>query len=641
MIQRWGIRARVAFAAIVPALLLALVLTLFYTNAQFNSIEEAHLSRARALARQIAAASEYAVFSGDQPTLERLTRAALAEEGVLGVSVIDRDGGLIVNSRLPGHAGPLTGQLAITSGVERVGVLHRITEPILSGSVALDDPLTALSTDSNTPDAAAPPLLGYVVLDLSSQPMLQQRATLQRDGALVVALMLIGTLLLALKMSRGVSRPIREVAQAVERLGRGEFDVRVRPVGGGSLLSLASGVNKMANELAITHDDLNARIASATAELRARKEEAEVANVAKSRFLAAASHDMRQPMHALGLFLAELTAHRLPAESKRLLNQILTCSRVMEALLDSLLDISRLDAGMLEPRPRPVELQSILTHLEATEMKDAERRGLCLKIRPTALWTVTDPTLLNRILSNLVSNAIRYTPAGRILVACRRRRDHVRIEVRDSGIGIPVEAHALIFEEFVQLDNPERAHEKGLGLGLAIVSKLTQLLGHHIELHSTPGQGSVFSLTVPLSQPLEKPVNEHARLPGDLRGIRIAVVDDDALALAGISSLLQSWGCEVIAERDAQTAFARAVSAEAAPTVVLSELRLDREDSGLVLIERLRTHFGHTFAAALLTADTSLEAVATARSACLPLLGKPLRPARLRAFLTRCVVDGT
>jgi len=635
MIESWGIRSRVILVAVLPMLVLALLLTGFYTTSRLADLEEAYNARGKAFARQLVAASEYAVFSGNRDALQQLTTAIQAEEGVTSVMIVDRLGEALALSGTPGSPHEPSITLTKRPGAQVDGVVVRIVEPIVPVSVKLDENLTTVSLD----DSGGPehqPILGHVVLELSLDHLDASRMELLRTGGLTILIALLATLMLAIRMSNGVSTPIRQVASTVNRIGQGRFDERVPTVGGGSLRTLAEGVNDMASELASMHTNMQRRIEDATSELRTRKEEAERANLAKSRFLAAASHDLRQPMHALSLFIGEFSQQKLDARSTYLLKHVAASAEAMEDLLDSLLDISKLDAGALEPGIRPFALQPLLDRVEASLRPTALEKGLELKTRPTLAWASSDPVLFERILSNLLSNAVRHTRTGRVLVACRRRGSKLRLEVRDSGVGIPLDSQSVIFQEFVQLDNPGRTRERGLGLGLAIVRKLTDLLAHPLYLNSAPGRGSVFSVEMPACAPLPERLtgSDQAREPGDLAGLKVAVIDNDPLARAAIEGLLLSWNCEVTACVDHHILI-DALSRHGPPNLVISDYHLAGSASGMQAIAALRQRFGASLPAALITGDTGPETLRIAQEAGLPVLHKPVRPARLRALLNR------
>lgn len=635
MISNWGIRARVMLAAVVPTLALAVVLTVFYTTSRLADLDEAHADRGRAFTRQLAAASEYAVFSGNLTALHKLTAAAIAEGDVVGAAILGRDGELLADSGHFDRSLLPVGNAPYTAGQSASGSVLRFIEPIQPSRLDLDDGLAAVAMEGSGRQVLNEPL-GSVVLVLSRERLQSQRDKLLWAAAGSVGLVLLGSILLASHLSRGVSGPIREVAQTVARIGEGKLSERVPIMGGGSLRTLAEGVNEMAERLAGAHDELARQVAEATAELRARKEEAERANLAKSRFLAAASHDLRQPMHALGLFIAELAQHAHAPESLRLVHKIAASAEAMEDLLDSLLDISKLDAGVLHPNVRPFALAPVLERIAAEQRPAALERDLELRVRPRHYWVESDPVLFERILTNLVSNAIRYTPSGRVLIACRRRGERLRVEVRDSGIGIAAEAQDIIFQEFVQLNNPERSRDKGLGLGLAIVRRLIALLGHHLEVRSVPGGGSVFAVELPLARPDEGVGAPAAdRLPGDLAGLRVALIEDDPLARAGMESLLASWGCVIVSVADPAALLETLAGQDEPPQLVISDFRLHGPLNGIEAIALVRQHYGAALPAVLISGDTGADTLRKAQTDGLPLLHKPVRPARLRALLHR------
>ncbi|NMG53506.1 response regulator [Aromatoleum aromaticum] len=617
--------------AVLPTLVLAIVLTAFYTGSRVTDHREAHVARGQAFARQLAAASEYAVFSGNRESLRRLAGAMLAETDVLGVMIIDRNGDALAQSGQLDATLPLPPRAAWTRGLVTASGTLRVIEPVLPTSLDLDDGFDGAALDTLS-GAGTPPMLGTVVVDISRAQLNARQNELLVIGSAAILMVLIGSLVLAHYMSRGVTGPIRRVASAVERIGRGQFSARLSDIGGGTLRTLAEGVNQMAAKLASAHEDMSRQIADATAELRARKDEAERATLSKSRFLAAASHDLRQPMHALGLFIAELSQHTHAPASRRLVERIAASAEAME----NLLDISKLDAGVLEPHISVFPLQPILDRIAAEQRPRLGTKDLLLRTRPTPLWVESDPVLFERIIGNLVSNAVRYTRKGHILVACRRRGERVRIEVRDNGVGIAAEAHEIIFQEFIQLDNPARSRDKGLGLGLAIVRRLTDLLGHRLAVRSRPGRGSVFAIEVPVAQPVEyAEPGETCRQPGDLAGIRVALVDDDPLAQSGMRSLLTSWGCEVTAGSDIESVLETLARSGHEPQLIISDYRLHGNSNGIDAIRVTRARYGENLPAALISGDTAPETLRLAQGESLALLHKPVRPARLRALLNR------
>ena len=282
-------------------------------------------------------------------------------------------------------------------------------------------------------------------------------------------------------------------------------------------------------------------------QLETANRQLELADRYKSHFLASASHDLRQPLHALNLFVAQLPTEKKPAERKRLVSRIDAAVASMNELFEALLDMTKLEAGILQANPAEFAAQRLLDRIETTFAELADKKGLSLRVVPCSAWVRSDPILLERILFNLVGNAVRYTARGGVVVGCRRRATQLRIDVCDTGAGIPEDQRQSIFSEFYQLATPAPDRKAGLGLGLAIVDRLGRLLGHPVQLQSNPGRGSRFSVLVPLAAELRDTVPLPAALQvTDLaRGKRVMVIDDDLLVLDGMRGILQSWGCRV------------------------------------------------------------------------------------------------
>lgn len=638
MIERWGIRARVTFVAFLPMLVVAALMTATHTGLRLSDLDQALRARAQAHARQLAAASEYAIFAGDNETLGQLADALMLEDDVAAIAIIGADGQVLVRSgRFAATLPPTNPYPMPVHALETPeGRWLRVVEPIRPSHLPTED---VFGNGMAQADAAQPPL-GQLVVDVSLASLQQRRSELLWIAAGWMVIAAVGSLLLARRMSRSVSVPIREAADAVLSIGRGQLYRRVRVDGGGSLRALAEGVNEMAERLENAHTSMVRRIDEATAELRARKDEAERANLAKSRFLAAASHDLRQPLHALGLFLSELAQQPLDERSRQITGRLTASTEAMEGLLDSLLDISRLDAGVLTPERSVFDMHAKLEHIIAGQASAAAARGLDLRLRCPPCWAVSDPLLFERIVANLLGNAIRYTPQGRVLVVCRRRGERLRVEVRDSGPGIAADDQQVIFQEFVQLGNAERARDKGLGLGLAIVRRLVDLLGHRLDLRSAPDRGSVFAVELPAAPPPEPVSGDREALAlGHFDGLQVALADDDALALGAMSSLLASWGCEVSAAHTADELL-DAVASGSTPDILITDLRLGGTTDGLALIAAVRSQPGRAeLPAVLISGDTAPESLARIQATGVPMLHKPVRPARLRALMHRLLTD--
>ncbi|KAF7599336.1 MAG: hybrid sensor histidine kinase/response regulator [Candidatus Dactylopiibacterium carminicum] len=619
-------RARVLIAAIVPTLVLGILLTALLTFSRLGDLEEALNQRGHAIARQLAASAEYGLFSGNREVLQRLTESALGTSDLYGVAIHDRDGSLMASAGLQQHAGqPLPqGDQSIEGG----GQLLRIAEPVKLSQSLEQDPYTLTG---NVSVRERP--LGEVVVLISRETLDSRKLNQIGTASITLLLVLGGSIGLAFVMSSSVSRPIQRIAEAMAAIGRGELASRVPVEGRGLLRQLAEGINDMAARLTVAHSSQEQRISAATVQLRERTEEAERANHAKSRFLAAASHDLRQPMHALGLFIADLSRKEHSPDTRQLIERIAASAEAMENLLDSLLDISKLDAGVVSSTPRPFALGPILERIGNDYDHAARERGLRLRVRPTLLWVHSDPLLLERILINLVSNALRYTRRGAIMVTARKRGENVLIEVRDSGVGIAPEEQSNIFLEFVQLENPARDRSRGLGLGLAIVRRLADLLYHPLTLRSQPGRGSVFGIMTPIAPaetgPALKPLTEQ-----DFLGRVVTVIDDDVLAQESLVGLLRAWGCFVVASDSLPGLLEALEELEVEPEVIISDYRLPGEYTGLEIIANLRQRFGAELPALLLSGDTGPDTLREATARHVPLLHKPVRPAKLRAAMT-------
>jgi signal transduction histidine kinase/ActR/RegA family two-component response regulator len=366
--------------------------------------------------------------------------------------------------------------------------------------------------------------------------------------------------------------------------------------------------------------------------LEAEKERAEQANLAKSRFLAAASHDLRQPLHALGLFTAALSERLRSDEAPLLVDNIKRSVGALEGLLNALLDISKLDAGSVVPQFRDFSLAFLLAQLSSEYEPQARSKGLAWKCPSSDLVVHTDPALLETILRNLISNALRYTQRGAVRVECSREGDTVCIAVIDTGIGIAAEHQQEIFAEFVQLHNPERDRGKGLGLGLAIVDRLVQLLDHRLELESTTVSGSTFRLLLPLGQAVPaNPVLPKAEPTDDATTLlTVLVIDDESEVREAMRTLLETWGYPVCAVGSLSEALA---SLQHAPGAIIADYRLREERTGAEAIRTLRQTFGEDIPALIVTGDTAPERIRQARESGFAFLHKPVPPAKLRAFL--------
>ncbi len=388
-------------------------------------------------------------------------------------------------------------------------------------------------------------------------------------------------------------------------------------------------------------DERTAELQRLNAELASAKTVAEEANLSKTRFLAAASHDILQPLNAARLYASSLAEGpaRIGGDDERadLAHKVDMSLEAVEEILGALLDISRLDAGATKPEVSDVPVADLMRMLEVEFMPLARSKDLELRFAPTRLAIRTDRRLMRRLLQNLVSNAIKYTVRGKVLIGCRREPKGLRIEVWDTGLGIPADRRRAVFEEFRRLDQGARI-ARGLGLGLSIVERLGRVLEHPVDLRSWPGQGSVFSVTAPLGV-AAVPRAEEAGAPQPssadepLSGLRVLAIDNEVRVLDGMRTLLGRWGCVVVTAEG--LAEARAALADfGAPDLIIADYHLDKGD-GIAAIGALREDLGRTIPAILATADRSVEARDEAARQDIVILHKPLKPAPLRAQLAR------
>ena len=377
-------------------------------------------------------------------------------------------------------------------------------------------------------------------------------------------------------------------------------------------------------------------------ELRAKKalaeqarQEAESANRSKTQFFAAASHDLRQPLHALGLFAAALYDQVKEAEVLKLVKSINASVAALEGLFNELLDIAKIDSGVIKPVLANFRLRGMFDRLRSQFTAEADAKRLRLSVEGDDCVVMSDPILLERILSNLLSNAIRYTAQGEVRLLAAAEGDAVRIEVRDTGVGVRPEHQQRIFEEFFQLGNPARTSAKGLGLGLSIVKRLCGLLAYEMRLASEYGKGSSFSFHVPGGTlPAAAPAVRAAAAPkADLAGRLVVVIDDEPAIVEGMKVLLSRWGVEVIGSLTGEDVIAAVHAKERMPDLIIADYRLGENLNGTQVIEQLRSELDPEIPAILITGSSAPERVSEADSRRYKFLLKPVQPEMLRASL--------
>lgn len=398
---------------------------------------------------------------------------------------------------------------------------------------------------------------------------------------------------------------------------------------------------KLGNDTLITAAirDISQRVEVERA-LRDAKEQAEQASESKSHFLAAAGHDLRQPLHAMRMYLSAL--HDAPAAEQRadLVARMERTTESLAEILDALLDIARLDMGQVQPQPASFPIDDLLQQQVADALPHARAKGLGIHCVASPLHVRTDPGLLARILGNLLSNAVRHTSHGRILVGCQRRGERLRIGVWDTGPGIPHEAEQRIFDEYVQLDNPERSRSNGLGLGLSIVRRLCKLLELPMQLRTHPGRGSMFAVEVPIVAPVHAAI---AAVPGTgksaAHGTRVLFIEDDPEVLEATSMILRLRGFEVHTANDGREALHHLTAQGLDPDVILSDFRLPGEENGAQVVIRVRRHLEREIPVVFMTGDTSEARIRETALTFCDVLRKPLDADQLSHALKQAIAS--
>jgi signal transduction histidine kinase/CheY-like chemotaxis protein len=380
---------------------------------------------------------------------------------------------------------------------------------------------------------------------------------------------------------------------------------------------------------------LIARLQAASQRLQEARGEAESANIAKTKFLAAASHDLRQPMQALSMYASVLEERLADSDALRVVHGVQLSVQTLERMFDSLLDISKIESGIIKPSVVAFPLMPLIEHVVEAEKPLAARKRLELRVVRTSISVRSDPALLERMLKNLVTNAIRYTESGKIVVGCRRVTPwRPRLEVADSGIGIPTSEQERIFHEYYQVGG---AGAQGLGLGLPIVKSLGELLGHAVSVRSAPGRGSVFSIELERAPEMTAPAHAGEALPPALSNANVVLVDDDVEIRNSMRLLLESWGCRYISGASAAEVEAKLRRERLVPDALIVDYRLADAMTGLEVIERLREAFGQKLPALIITGTPSLldRQFGGIQFGGIPFAVKPVPPGKLRAFLSQ------
>lgn len=389
-------------------------------------------------------------------------------------------------------------------------------------------------------------------------------------------------------------------------------------------LMLLVTVSKRAANLSADARQTQSQLTTALDELTS----GDMARQAQNRFMAAASHDLRQPLHALGLYLSALKSHVNTEHGLTILENTYRSTEALNQLLNSMLDLSKLDAGVVEVNHANLSLDNMFERIRQTFLPEAKQRDLKLIVENSALWVYSDRALLERVLSNLVSNALNYTEAGSITITANSLNHQVQLIVADTGTGIPDDEQEAIFNEYYQLHNPERDRTKGLGLGLSIVKRLTHLLDIELNISSEPHEGTQFTLLVAVGKKNAEEVNTN-RLINDkkhqkLAGLSILVIDDEHDVRDGMHSLLIQHKCQVVVADSMENACEQIIEKEWVPDLIIADYRLRDEKTGDNAIERIREEVNEDVPAMIITGDTSPARLREAAASGFPLLHKPV-----------------
>jgi signal transduction histidine kinase len=505
-------------------------------------------------------------------------------------------------------------------------------------AAGVDEPLAAVNRQGKpvlSAHATVTPLKWLVFVELPIDEAYAPLYNSMRRSAVLLLVALALALLAGLLSARRMVVPIRALQEGAMRIGRGNLTQRIAIKTNDELEALGDEFNKMATRLQESYATLEHKVEERTRQL-------ELANLAKSRFLAAASHDLRQPLHALGLFVAQLHGRVRANERRRIVARIDAALSAMNELFNALLDISKLDAGVLSPSITEFPVAKLLDRVDTTFTEAAQEKGLSLRFISSSAWVRSDFILLERIVFNLVSNAIRYTSSGGVVVGCRKRGVNLRIEVWDTGPGVPQDQQQNIFGEFYRLGAPGGDGGSGLGLGLAIVDRLCRLLDHSVLLTSILGKGSCFSVALPrvAARPEidETPAPAHPLMETSDRKL-VVVIDDDPLVLEGMGGLFRSWGYQLVAGTDDE-ALAGVADLDRPPDLIVSDYHLSGGKTGIEVIEGLRRTLSADIPAFLVSGDTSPELLRQARATGYHLLHKPVDPMTLRAMVSHVMREG-
>ncbi len=613
------IRTRAFMLGLLPTLLVAAVLTSFHLYTRLADLEKNVSQQGMSLARHLSSAAEYGVLSGNTEALQALLDQALNEPGVKSAAVIWPDQSRLARGE-PIRQLQHLGVLRQWQTEKRSWFVHPVqlkplpeNDPFLEAKPAPTTPLAwiAVSIDRHQKQALAENLLiASVSITIAG---------------LVLAIMLIN------KLALSGLRPLMDIIAAVKRISSGAFGTRIEVTANSpELRELQSMVNQMSESLRSYQQNMEEKVRDVTAELEHKTREAEQASLAKSRFLAAASHDLRQPMHAIGLYVESLKLQMQCHTAKDTLAKIERSILSMVELFNAILDVTKLEAGVVQPHLRPIPIRRFFLHLADEFAAEADRKGLSLRVHAPDTWIESDGILLERIFRNLLSNALRHTSCGGILLSARPCKGLLRLQIWDTGSGIASEDQPLIFDEFYQAGQQGAESRHGMGLGLAIVQRLAHLLDHPLELHSVPGRGTMFSLDVPAAAPSSASLADPREAGVEALDGNVLVVDDEPAVRDALGRLLRQWGLAVELMGNLHQV---RQGIRHAPDIMLLDHQLGSGETGLMAAREIHKQWGAHIPVVLITGDTRPETVQALNTLGYSVMYKPIQPAQLRTLL--------
>jgi two-component system, sensor histidine kinase len=626
-----SIRSRILLAALLPLLLAVLGVGGLLLTRHAQEIERNLVERSVSLARQVAMLAELPLATGSLSNAQAVADFMERTGGTVGLSLVDRNGVTVDNrGNIGATALRMLDAKPLSVQVEREAELISVVHPVV-----------LFSTPSGGSAGAAEQRVGWVAIAVSRADALRSVARLWWTGAGILLVATLASLLLVRAATQSVARPLATLSQALSSVAKDDFSVQLPETGRGELRSLAVHFNRMTHALQTARRGLRDDVTRATEALAVRTREAESANNAKSRFLAAASHDLRQPAHALSLYVAALR-HGLRQQSPEVQAALLPAvdgmqasSRSLDALLNAVLDISRFDAGVVSPDIQSVAMKPLFDEVLKVLGSSAREKALKLRGRTPDVSINTDPTLLRRIIDNLVSNAIRFSRSGGILVAVRPRKNHTLIQVWDQGLGIAPANLPLIFEEFYQIKRGDIG-QGGMGLGLAIVARAVGLLGGEISVRSHVGRGTCFTLSLPGACQRARAITTEPIQSVASSKRRVLVLDDDALIRDSMRTLLLSMGLEPIVEATLAALLPAAKQFHTEIAAVLVDYRLQNGFTGIEAARSLQEALGDSVLVIIVTGDTSPDRLRSLRNSGFPVVHKPLnQEALLKALASQ------